>query len=527
MEMGKRALIAIVLSIIILVLYQQFFLKPGPQVPEPQRAQKEIKDKNSAPGQALTNTFAFPSDSSREIQPVINRSKQIEQFITVDTPLYRARLSSRCGSFSSFELKKYLDRNGKPVNLLKQPDGLALCIGDEKGFYPEQLNFSIKGKDLSLSEGNPSGMVVFEYYGEGVSIRRTYTFRYNQYLIDIKDEVKGLSQYWVSLGGDFGIFERDRAFHTGPVVLKDLNRIEFKEKGLESPKYLEGKIKWIALEDKYFFSALIPSSHQGTVKVWLDGKPKVAMLVTNQGSQAGGEGIGGINEYKLYAGPKEHDSLKSLGLGLEHIIDFGFFSIVARPLFWILKALYKAIGNYGWAIVVLSILIRIPFTPLIIKGQKSMKKLQELQPRIEELRKKYKDDPKRLQQETMELYKKYKVNPFGGCLPILIQLPVFFALYKVLAIAIELRGAPFIFWIKDLSQKDPYYVLPILMGASMIIQQIITPSAGDPRQKRLMLFMSGFFTLLFLSFPSGLVLYWFTTNIVGILHQLYLNRHIK
>ncbi|MFN3740115.1 MAG: membrane protein insertase YidC [Thermodesulfovibrionales bacterium] len=509
MEMEKRALIAVILSIIILVLYQQLFIKPpvtSPPLSQPQAPQtgpgvekKEVPIKELAPLQPKP----LNQVSSQPIK---------EKFISVETPLFKATLSSRCASFSSFELKKFRGRDNNPVNILKHSDGLALCIGDEKGFYPDQLNFSINGRDLSLSENNPTGSIIFEYSSSGISIRRTYTFRYDHYLIDVKDEVSGLTDYWITLGGDFGIFEADKSFHTGPVILRDFDRIEFKAKELDTPKIIEGKIKWIALEDKYFFSGLVLNDAT-KAKVWKIDKPMIAL-----------ETKGPVSEYKLYAGPKEHDRLKATGLGLEHIIDFGFFSIVARPIFWILKALYKVIGNYGWAIVVLSILIRIPFTPLIAKGQKSMKKLQELQPRLEEIRRKYKDDPKRLQMETMELYKKYKVNPFGGCLPILIQLPVFFALYKVLAIAIELRGAPFMLWIKDLSAKDPYFVLPVLMGATMIVQQVLTPSGGDPRQKKLMLFMSGAFTLLFLSFPSGLVLYWLTTNVLGIIHQIYLNK---
>lgn len=503
MEMEKRVLIAVILSIIILVLYQQLFIKSIPQ-PQPPEKAPEV-EKKEAP---IKEIFPFQPEVSKDalIRPIK------EEFISVDTPLYRATLSSRCASFSSFELKKYRDKDNNPVNIIKNPDGLALCIGDDRGFYPDQLIFSTRGKDLLLSENNPEGSIIFEYSSQGLSIRRTYTFRYDRYLINVKDEISGLSDYWITLGGAFGIFETDSSFHTGPVILKDLDRIEFEEKDIDKPRIIEGRIKWIALEDKYFFSGIV-AGNSTKAKVWKTDRAMIAL-----------QAKGPVSEYSVYAGPKEHDRLKELGLELEHIIDFGFFSIVARPIFWILKALYKVIGNYGWAIVVLSILIRIPFTPLISKGQKSMKKLQELQPKLEEIRKKYKDDPKRLQIETMELYKKYKVNPFSGCLPILIQLPVFFALYKVLAIAIELRGAPFMLWIKDLSQKDPYYVLPVLMGATMIIQQVLTPSAGDPRQKKLMLFMSGFFTILFLSFPSGLVLYWLTTNVLGIIHQIYLNR---
>jgi YidC/Oxa1 family membrane protein insertase len=237
-------------------------------------------------------------------------------------------------------------------------------------------------------------------------------------------------------------------------------------------------------------------------------------------------GMPGTHTFVLFAGPKDHGRLASLDLGLEHIIDFGFFSIIARPLFWILKFFYRYIGNYGWAIVLLTIVVRVPFIPILNRGQRSMKKLQELQPKMNELKEKYKKDPQKMQAEMMELYKKYKVNPMGGCLPMLLQIPFFFALYKVLLVAIELRGAPWIFWIADLSAKDPYYVLPLVMGATMVLQQKMTPSTMDPKQAKMMMLMPVVFTFMFLNFASGLVLYWLVNNVLGIAQQFYNNRQL-
>ena len=250
----------------------------------------------------------------------------------------------------------------------------------------------------------------------------------------------------------------------------------------------------------------------------------------------------GVNDFIVYAGPKAYDQLRELNVGLEHIIDFGLFSIIARPLFWVLKFFYRFLGNYGWAIVLLTIIVRIPFIPIINKGQKSMRKLQELQPKLAELREKYKKDPQRMQQETMELYKKYKVNPLGGCLPMLLQIPVFFALYKVLMVAIELRGAPFMLWITDLSAPDTLFghipawfpmiggfavgPLPLAMGITMVIQQKMTPTSVDPAQNRMMMFMPVVFTFLFLNFASGLVLYWLTNNLLSIAQQFQTNRKL-
>jgi YidC/Oxa1 family membrane protein insertase len=209
----------------------------------------------------------------------------------------------------------------------------------------------------------------------------------------------------------------------------------------------------------------------------------------------------------------------------------------------VLKFFYQFLGNYGWAIVLLTIVVRIPFIPILNKGQKSMKKLQELQPKMSEIKEKYKKDPQKMQAEMMELYKKYKVNPMSGCLPMLLQIPVFFALYKVLLIAIELRGAPFMFWIKDLSGPDTLFghlpqwlpllagsavgPLPIVMGITMVIQQKMTPTAGDPRQAKMMMLMPIVFTFMFLNFASGLVIYWLTNNILSIIQQFFVNRKIS
>lgn len=232
---------------------------------------------------------------------------------------------------------------------------------------------------------------------------------------------------------------------------------------------------------------------------------------------------GGVNDYYVYIGPKEYDNLKKLGVGLEHIVDFGFFSIIAMPLFWVLKQFYSISNNYGVAIIILTTVVRIPFIPLINKSQESMKKMQDIQPRMAEVKEKYKNDPQKMQKETMELYKKHKVNPLGGCLPMLLQIPVFFALYKVLLIAIELRDAPFMFWIHDLSVKDPYYVLPVIMGVTMVIQQKMTPSTMEPMQQKIMMLMPVVFTFMFLSFPSGLVVYWLINNVLSIAQQFYVN----
>ncbi|MEW6416983.1 MAG: membrane protein insertase YidC [Nitrospirota bacterium] len=520
--MEKRALLAIALAFIILLLYQYFFIKPQPQQVQKQ-AKVEKKEVPKEPEQVMPAEISIPKGIPSE-----------EKEIRVETELYSTVFTTRGGTIKYYEIKPYKDKEGRNVVLLKNPGLISpLGIGSKDDFDLSGVNFSVTGKDITLNKDNKSGSLVFEYADSGLSVKRVYTFHNDSYRIDIKDEVSGLSDYWITIGTDFGIHNnKDTSAHIGPVLLKETDRLEFNAKKLnETRSYKEG-LKWIAQEDKYFFASLVPLTTMDEAKVW---KMKDSPVIAFKGKP-------GINSFILYAGPKEYDRLKALNAGLEHIVDFGFFSVIAVPLFWVLKLFYKLIGNYGWAIILLTVIIRIPFIPLVNKSQKAMKRMQEIQPRMAEIREKYKKDPQRLQKEMMELYKKYKVNPLGGCLPMLLQIPIFFALYKILLIAIELRGTPFMLWIKDLSAPDTLFghipswfpliggfaigPLPILMGATMLIQQKMTPTSMDPTQNKMMMLMPIVFTFLFLNFASGLVLYWLMNNIFSIAQQFYANKKL-
>ena len=520
--MEKRALIAVAISFLILLVYQYFFVSPAPQKagqqPKVEEQAKPATEEAKAASVAIT-----PAKTTSE-----------EKGINVETELYSAVFTSKGATVKHFELKRYKDNDGKNVILL-QTSGIIppMGIGSKEDFELSEVNFHTAGRDVKLDKNNKSGSLIFEYAGSGLAVRRTYTFYNDSYRIDLKDELSGAPEYWITIGTDFGIHNRkDASVHTGPVLLKDTDRLEFAAKDLNEPKIFKEQIKWIAQEDKYFFASIVPQNAMEEIKVW---KAKDSPVIALKGKP-------GVNSFILYAGPKEYDILKTLNVGLEHIIDFGFFSILAVPLFWLLKLFYGLIGNYGWAIMLLTIVTRIPFIPLINKSQKSMKKMQEVQPRLAEIREKYKKDPQRMQKEMMEIYKTHKVNPIGGCLPMLLQIPVFFALYKILLITIELRSAPFMLWIKDLSAPDTLFghlpavlpliggfavgPLPIVMGATMIIQQKMTPTSLDPMQNKMMMFMPVIFTFLFLNFASGLVLYWLVNNIFSISQQFYVNRKV-
>jgi len=529
-SMDKRTFLAILLTMVVLIGYQ--FLvsgqKPQPQpqktetkaAPEQSEAEKVKREAPAGAPQAAAASFEEPAEAKD---------------IKVDTDLYTIVLTTRGGTVKSFTLKQYKDHQGRGVPLLRA-QGLFPALGlgaSADDFSIAKANFSTAGTDLTLKDGQ-TGSLTFQYSSARFTVKRTYIFYGDRYKIDLKDEVGGVPDYTITLGSDFGIYEAkdSSAQHIGPVVLKDTERIDIDERKLNEPKIFKEGVRWVAQEDKYFFASIVPA---GQVEEARASKLRDSAVVTLRVKS-------GVNDFIVYAGPKAYDQLRELNVGLEHIIDFGLFSIIARPLFWVLKFFYRFLGNYGWAIVLLTIIVRIPFIPIINKGQKSMRKLQELQPKLAELREKYKKDPQRMQQETMELYKKYKVNPLGGCLPMLLQIPVFFALYKVLMVAIELRGAPFMLWITDLSAPDTLFghipawfpmiggfavgPLPLAMGITMVIQQKMTPTSVDPAQNRMMMFMPVVFTFLFLNFASGLVLYWLTNNLLSIAQQFQTNRKL-
>ncbi len=536
--MEKRTLLAIALSILILVAFsylspQRPVQKQVKQQPAESKAEDQIKKEEKPSVQA---EVAIPA-----AQPLPSEEKEIK----VETDLYSAVFTTKGGTFKKWELKKFADSvSKKPIQLLP-PDTpippISIIPEGQPMDSPQKFNYIYNADKDSIildSKTNEGALAFFYTDPSGFSVKKTFTFYRDNYKVGITTEVKGVKSYYVVLGSEFGISDKKGTWvHIGPVLLNDSKKVDIDVSNIEGigffQRYITGKksrdeiayqgnIWWIAQEDKYFAAALASLSKTNDVKVWNWGKDS-----KNQAVEIAYKVDGEKGKFLLYAGPKKDEILKPLDVGLEHIVDFGFFSIIARPLFWLLKFLYKIIGNYGWAIIILTILVRIPFIPLLNKSQKSMKKLQDIQPQMAEIKEKYKKDPQKMQKEMMGLYKKHKVNPVGGCLPMLIQMPVFLALYKILLIAIELQGTPFILWITDLSVKDPYYVFPILMGATMVIQQKITPTAMDPQQAKMMMLMPIVFTFMFLSFPAGLVLYWLVNNTLGIVQQIYVNKKSK
>jgi YidC/Oxa1 family membrane protein insertase len=397
--------------------------------------------------------------------------------------------------------------------LLVAPDGAGVDAASG-------MTFAADKDAVLLAPGQADEALTLAWAGPGgATITKTLTFRADTYAVDVTVDASGAGGYELLMGESFGSLtsRKDKGYgHVGQVSLVD------DSEDLEADKTYAGAAGtagWTGIADKYFMAALVvPEGGLNAV---------LRKGVSDWGYVAAAGKGGAARKYVMYAGPKDYDVLGSVGYSLTAAVDFGWFSFIAKPLFVSLKFFFGLVGNYGWAIIIITFIIKLAFAPLTHKQQKSMKRMQGLQPMINELKEKHKGDPQRMNREMMELYKKHKVNPLGGCLPMLVQIPVFIALYNVLNNAIELRGAPFALWLTDLSVKDPYYILPVAMGLSMFVMQKMTPTTMDKTQNRIMMLMPVILTVMFINLPSGLVLYFTVSNLLSMAQQFYINRYSK
>ncbi|MEK6533462.1 MAG: membrane protein insertase YidC, partial [Nitrospirota bacterium] len=331
----------------------------------------------------------------------------------------------------------------------------------------------------------------------------------------------------IGLGTNFGIVEWGDGL-IGQIGSASLVDGKVDKDAPDSEIERKGAVHWLALQDKYFLSVLIPKQASSTV-VKKEGDKLLSGSVRFPVQSSGSP----LN-LQLYAGPKEYDTLVAMQIGIEDTIDFGWFvfgswgvvKAVAKPIFYVLRFINDYTHNYGVTIILLTMMLKVLFVPLQYKSYKSMKQMQVIQPKVLAIQEKFKEDRDRLNKELIKLYRDHKVNPVGGCLPMVLQMPVFVALFNILYMTIDLRQAPFMAWITDLSVQDPYYVLPIIMGVTMVVQQKITPTTMDPTQAKIMLMLPAFMTFLFINFPAGLVLYWLTNNVLTISQQLITDRVI-
>jgi len=580
----RRTLLWVVFSMSLFLIYnawnvhtgQPSFFSPAPaKVAAPASSSAGGLPKPS--GTATAPVGATPSEAPGAAPVVAEKT-------VVTTDVVKATLSGEGGSLVRLELLKYPDQvikewyepmlelvgarkpapsTGKDMVLMDEaPDRLYLA---ESGLIPKDGGSGLPNHhtvmtlvpgERTLADGQNAVQVKFESpVVGGVKLVKTYTFKRGDYVIDVKNEVVNESGAAVSPRlylqlvrdgvpppGGSSVYST----FTGPAVDdgSKFQKVEFKtiekHNATDKPEHTtESDSGWVAMVQHYFASAWLIDKADGTKqpREFFTGKSEVTNPATGQPAHVYSVGMfvplgeiapGATKAFdaKLFAGPQEEEKLAKLAPRLELVKDYGIFKILAEPLFWLLTQIHKILGNWGWSIVGLVVLLKIAFYWLNAKAYGSMAKMKAINPKITAMRERLKDKPQEMQKEMMRIYREEKINPLGGCLPIFVQMPFFISLYWVLLSTVEMRGAPWIGWITDLSAKDPYFILPILMTLTSLLQTWLNPTPPDPVQAKMMWFMPLIFSVMFFVFPSGLVLYWLTNNILSIAQQYVINKRL-
>jgi YidC/Oxa1 family membrane protein insertase len=536
--MEKRVFLAIALSLLVLTLYQAY-LAPPPPTTDPQAAPAAATAApNSTPAAAINVAPAAAG-------PVVPASANARD-IVVDTDTVHAVFTTQGAVLKHWLLKKHLDKAGQPLDLIpiQLPDSLAkpfsLSTDDPK--LTEQIAAAIYQPNASeLTLGANSGVLSFDYRdpATGLNVSKRFEFqpKGQQYVlnVDAAIDVAGVAKpVTISMGPSVGLgySESGRYGYPNQIVHSRAGEVE-RPAVTDALSPIDGPFRFAGVGDHYFLSAALPGDKPVKVTYapvqlpvpWVDPENRKRDFIAYSVASPGAASI------PFFFGPKLFDTLRAVDVELVRTIDFGMFAFLVVPLLQALKWVNGYIGNFGWSIIVLTILINIVLFPLRHKSMVSMRKMQKLQPKVKSIQERYAKykvtDPERqkMNSEMMALYKDHGVNPASGCVPMLLTLPILFAFYSLLAMSIEMRHAPFIGYITDLSRPDAYYITPILMGASMFWQQKLMPSTADPMQQKMFLFMPIIFTFSFLWAPSGLVLYWLASNLLAI-GQQYLTNHL-
>lgn len=537
----QRLLLVAALSFTLLMMWQAWQEDYGqPKAPV---AQTENSAVPAAPDSAKKDLPAAPATSSGGASdaPAVQAVNTGER-IHVRTDVYDIELDTTGGDLRRVDLLKYpvsVDQPDKPFRLMDDgkdfhiAQAALLPAGESKAPNHHQ-QFRAQQSEYIMSEGSDSLEVRLTWQGDnGLSVDKVYTFHRGSYVIDVAFEVNNSgNESWAGhmyrqlQRGEPGESSMFIYTYTGGVIYSQeekYEKIEFddmRESNLN--RTIEGG--WAAMIQHYFLSSWIPPQDESAnyYSKAPGGNRYILGMVSPVTQVAPGES--GSMQSRLYVGPKLQDHLEEVAEGLELTVDYGFLTVIAKPLFWMLELIHDFLGNWGWSIIVLTIMIKAAFYKLSETSYKSMAQMRKLQPRLKQLKESYGDDKQKLNEAMMKMYREEKINPLGGCLPILVQIPVFIALYWMLLESVEMRQAPFMFWIQDLSTKDPYFVLPVLMGITMFIQHKLNPTPLDPIQARVMMILPIAFTFFFMFFPSGLVLYWVVNNTLSIAQQYYITR---
>ncbi len=534
-----RIILVVSLCFVLFLIWEAWQQDYG-QPPKPPSEAGSTADMAQPPAEVPS---VSPSKAPELAAPAASELAQERQGerVHVQTDTLEVEIGTVGGDIERVRLLKYpvsLDKKGDPFTLLDDSKSLVFIaqgglLGNAEA--PDHHSvYQAERPSYKLAEGEDSLQVKLNWESkQGLLVTKVYTFRRGSYLIDLDYEIRNNSPTpWngrpyeqlqrVYTGGSGGFIYT----YTGAAISspeKRYEKVKFDEM-VEEPLDRNITDGWAAMLQHYFVAAIIPSPHVEYYyysKALPDNRYIIGLygpeLRIDQGQQAG-------VQLELYVGPKLQQALARIAPGLDLTVDYGVLWFIAKPLFWLLEKLHGLTMNWGWAIIFTTLLVKLAFFHLSATSYRSMAKLKKLQPRMEAIRERYGDDRARASQAVMELYRQEKVNPMGGCLPILVQIPVFIALYWVLLESVELRQASFMFWLKDLSTPDPYFVLPLLMGITMFVQQKLSPAPADPIQQKVMQYLPWVFTATFALFPSGLVLYWVVSNILSIAQQWVITR---
>jgi len=528
----RRLVLFVIFSMSILMLWDAW---------QREKAPVEVAQvaSNSAP---VSKNAAVTTAGAPEL-PVDGDYKLLKgQRINVTTDLFKADIETVGGDLRRLELLKHRASDNEQANFVLLDDAAKpMVYVAQTGLIGNDLpshnaTFTSTASSFQMLDGQDSLEVRLSWTGNGVTVDKVYTFHRNRYDIDVNYEIKNGSAAAITPVVYYQIVH-DSESNQGSKVMPTFTggsyyteatkfkKLPFKDMA-KQPLNITSNDGWVGLLQHYFVSAWIPKD--GLARKFYTEKlsDNIYRIGTKSTLSTIAPGASITIPARLFSGPQTKHDLKATAPGLEYAVDYGWLTVIASPLFWLLSKIHSLVNNWGVAIILLTLLIKAAFFKLSASGYRSMAQMRELAPRLQSMKEKFGDDRQKMQMAMMDLYKKEKINPMGGCFPILIQVPVFIALYWVLLGSVELRHAPFFGWIKDLSAIDPYYVLPILMGSTMIIQTKLNPKPTDPMQAKIMTWMPVVFSVFFFFFPAGLVLYWLVNNVLSIAQQWYVNKMI-
>ncbi len=538
---NQRIILYLAFFFTLFLLYQEWQKDYGPQplVTETEQVTSAVVSDAEISALPLAD---IPTDAKSGALPVAKEESAPRQSVRVVTDVLDLMIDTQGGTVYQLDLRNYQKSSremDKPYRLYSVEEskyhtaqsGLvssAFAAPNHKDIYQSEKS------EYRLQEGTDELKVSLNWEKEGIKVSKVFTFKRDSYVIEVEHIVS--AKDWS--GSEYrqlvrSLQERESTMiptYVGGVVFNDdikYEKVDFDDIADKSFESTDMKGGWIAMIQHYFLSAWVPDQEQTNYTYTTHPTPNRYILGMRSPAVTASSETPAKFKSLLVVGPKLQDRLEKIAPGLELTVDYGILTILAKPLFWLLKFYHSLFDNWGWAIIFLTISVKVIFYKLSEAGYRSMARMRKITPRMKLLKERYGDDRQRMSAEMMKMYKEEKINPLGGCFPILIQIPVFIALYWVLLESVEMRNAPFALWIQNLSEQDPYYILPILMGSTMFIQQKLNPAPVDPVQQKIFQFMPLVFTIFFLFFPSGLVLYWVVNNSLSIIQQWIITKRIE